>query len=282
MRLWGRTNLPMLTGVISMMVACGGPGGGGGVIIDTQLVGVGFDMRVVEAPGEASAPPLRPAASAGDLTVTAATVNLRRIDLDLPVGWGCEEYGAAVEQSDPDLLAGRCESDAGGAEVRFEGPFRVDLADRQGDAALPRLAVPPGAYPRVELDMRDVDAEDGPANDPMVGLSLLAFGSYAPGPVTPLTIGLRFEESIRYEAEESAVVVPEGATTAALIAEVPVAVWFEGADAAIEACLSEGDAAIEDGRLVFDERSESSSECDAVEDVLRDNFEAAGRLSPGP
>lgn len=264
---------------------------------------VGFKMLVVSTPVEGIAPA---AASDGDgtLVITAATVNLRHVEFKLPEGWACatlpdngdrdssvgktsdaadaglrtksNDIGDEVESED-DLETDnddnddsqKCSEDNDGDEIRFAGPYNVNLLTGESAPPLTDLTIPPGLYKRI--DLRIEDAKTGP----LAGYSLLAFGSYTTETTTPVVIRLKFNEDIRFESSNGVSVSEQGGSD--IVLSISTNDWFAGASAALDECLRE-ESALVDGILAIDDESDVGAECREIEGLLKDNFKKSGQL----
>ena len=308
--------------LVPILAACGSNSltGTDGPRLTEQAVG--FQMQLV-GDGVAGAGLFPAQAADGTLTVTSAVVNVAAIELDAPDGWDCSRYNLAVESSDDHAdddstddqsegvtehtddekslsgtlrpqagdhgttVRGTCTQDEGHAEIEFAGPFRVNLLTGESVPALEDLAIPPGTYQRIALEVDDV--EDGVSPDhPLFGRSLLAFGTYATETASPMRITLRMGEEIRYEAPDSSPGITIGAAGGEdIVVSISTNQWFDGVASEIDACIDE--AATDDapspflgGTLVLDDESDvdSSEDCaDQVADLLEENFKGAGQLA---
>lgn len=162
-----------------------------------------------------------------------------------------------------------CGEDSDGDEIRFAGPYNVDLLTGDSTPPLTDLTVPPGLYKRI--DLRIDDAETGP----MVGYSLLAFGSYTTETTTPVVIRLKFNEDIRFESPSGVSVSEQGGSD--IVLRISANDWFAGASAALDECLLE-ESALVDGILTIDDESDVGAECDEIEELLKDNFKQSGEI----
>lgn len=233
---------------------------------------VGLELRLED--GVATSPGFAPAdaAATAPVTVTGATVNLRDVELDLPEGVHCVDLPA----TSPVGRTGQCESGDDSATLAFEGPFRVDLMTGESSPPLERLVIPPGVYGRVDLRIDDVEEEATASADPMAGISLLAYGSYATATTVDVRVALKFNEDIRFEAPDAATGIAVGVEGGgAIVVRIVAQEWFSGIEETLETCR----AAVGHGAAVLDIHEETdASECRQLEGILKENFKRAGQL----
>lgn len=171
-----------------------------------------------------------------------------------------------------------CDGASGEDEIRFEGPFTVDLLTGLSTPSLDNLAVPPGTYKRVDLRVDDLQAEDTTQSSELVGHSLIAYGTYTTDTATPVRLALKFNEDIRFETPDGFTISETGGTD--IVASINSQNWFAGVGAAIAACLTEKeDDALIGGVLNFDESDDNATECGEVEELLKESFKNSGDLS---
>ncbi|MCB9732184.1 MAG: hypothetical protein H6745_06175 [Deltaproteobacteria bacterium] len=213
-----------------------------------------------------------------EFTLDGARANVRRVDLDLPAGESCVGIaglldGAVVDDSAPHTSV--CL--AGGAAIRLNGPFVVDLLTGATTPAIPAVPAPWGTYRRVDIRFDRADPRDGAvsAGDPLADQTLVATGTVAlNGATTPFSLVLDFNEDARFESAGGVVLPDEGPAT--LILRLDPARWFAGLPLA--RCAEAGDLPIEGGTLLL---ADGDGDCKDVEDVVRDAIRASGSLD-GP
>jgi hypothetical protein len=174
------------------------------------------------------------------------------------------------------LVGGGCVEEAGKekgepAKIQFKGSFTVDLTSGASTPPLEGLLVPEGIYKRV--DVRIDDKESADPQDPLSGLSFLAYGVYSNGTSTvSFKIALRFNEDIRFETQDGISIGSGGMKD--FLVQFPVSTWLSGVDFAgcLEQNLKEGDTFV-----VIDEKNQGSSEC-PIEEGLKEAFKKSHRL----
>ena len=187
-----------------------------------------------------------------DYALTEARVNIRDIDLDLPVGVACTDI-------EGQLQGARC--DSASLKVVVEGPFVVDLLTGAAAPSLSGVRLPPLAWRRV--DFRISEARDLPTADTLSGHSFVARADFERGgQVAELRIELKFNEDARVEAP-SGVVLPDGGR---LVVDFDAGAWFAGLP--IGECLEEGDLTLEGGVLILDE----DTDCGEAERAIKENI----------
>lgn len=211
------------------------------------------------------------------LTVQAARITLRRIDLELPPGVVCDPTvleppvfcGDDGTEHEVEFEADRNGADDGtpdqggevgeaeGGSIEIEGPFVIDLDTGTVDPPLTDLTLPEGVYAHVDLRL-DTDAAGG-------GPSFEAKGTFADG--APWTLALPIDEDARFEAP-GGIEIQQAADVLVLL---DVAQWF--ADAPVSSCRAEGLLAESGGTIWLDD----SAGCDLL-DPIEDAIKESGRV----
>jgi len=195
--------------------------------------------------------------SGSEFSVSAASVHLRDIELDL------EDVSCAdVERS---LLGATCsdDQDGDGVTITIEGPFDVDLVAGTSTPSLNKVIIPTGSYRRI-----DFRADDN-ANDETFKVEA-SFD--LDGLPSQLSLSLDFTEDIRFESD-AGIVVTQGTN---LIAQLIVDGWLSGVN--IASCVNDGDVTVQDDRVVVSDDSSSGS-CSDIENVIKDNMKNSGQIS---
>lgn len=243
--------------VLPLAGGCAGTETGNAADDRLEVVSVRFGL-VSAAPDEA---PRSLDAEGVPFTIDAARAYIRRIDFDLPTGVTCADLAGRIR-------GGRCE----GTELRFEGPWVVDLISGEAVPSMAGLALPAGRYRRVDVRLDKADDDEVPRGDPLADNTLVVEGRFPlNGQETAFSARLRFSEDARFE-QAGGVQVGAGGPGAFLLALDPSA-WFAGAPLA--ACAAEDDLEIEDGTLII---ADGDGACDDVEDSVKDRIKESGRL----
>lgn len=195
-------------------------------------------------------------------TFTAARAVVRHVELSLPDGHSC----ASLDLS---TLDPRVACDPSG--LRVEGPFVVDLLTGESTPSLADIAVPPGAYDRVDVRFDD---DDGvvPSSDPLAGHTLFVEGTYAaPAGPQPFRLRLKFNEDARFE-RPGGFVLTEDAPEEVLL-WLDVATWFSPLP--LTECIAE-DRFEKDGDTILIE--DAGGGCSDVEGTLKKAIKTTGQL----
>lgn len=193
------------------------------------------------------------------LAIVSASVHIRDIELYLPEGVGCDDV------DDDDLGGFDCEDDDGDddsddAKLVLDGPFDVDLVS--GEIVGDEVALPTGTYRRV--DVRVDDDEDD--------VTFAAAGTMdLDGEDVEVQIQLDFNEDVRFEGD---LTIGEDDKVGSLVVGFDVQQWLAGVP--LHECVRrEGST---DGPLVVGEDNSGSGSCSDLENAIRDNVEASGKL----
>lgn len=157
-----------------------------------------------------------------------------------------------------------------GGNLRFEGPFRINLLTGESDPALANLQVPPGTYNMVHLMIEPVSDAD----DPMDGFGLMVDGSYDDG-TSAVTVSAKmtnFQGLMKVQSSDGITVDEQGGVD--VVVEIAQTDWFAGVGSDLDTCLDLPGAPLEDDTLTLD--GSTGSACDKVNGTLRQNFVQAG------
>lgn len=202
--------------------------------------------------------------------------NVRRIDIDLPAGTSCVGLpglvSAAGDDDDGTPYTNVCQ--LGGAEIRLNGPWVIDLVARTATPPLPTITVPAGAYRRVDVRFDDADPDDGhiSASDPLAEHTLFATGTVpVNGTATPFRLLLDFSEDARFDASSDLVLAEDVAHSVLL--ELDPSAWF--AALPLARCAEDGDLTVEGGVLLLED---DGGDCSDIEGAIKDAIKASGEL----
>lgn len=188
-------------------------------------------------------------------TLSAATLNLRDIKLDLPNGTRCADVEADLENA-------TCSSDSDDDDtIKIDGPFVVDLVAGTSTPTLDDVVIPALSYRRVDFRVDDIDD---------VSFAVVADFDLE-GTAMTLDLSLDFNEDIRIEQAGGVDVTADSD----LIAEFVIDDWLAGVD--IGACIDDGDVSVEGTTVTVSEDSTSGS-CSDIENVIKDNMKDSGQF----
>jgi hypothetical protein len=164
-----------------------------------------------------------------------------------------------------------CEDDDGeeGDDIRFDGPFIVDLLNPSAISGLEEISLPTGQYCRIELVFKKLESGNIPSgvspNDPMVGRSILIEGSRSDD--IPFEMTTEIDEEFKLENETTGFSIEASTTVRTFFIAFDLDQWFDGidlSDPSIEVSEdSEGNPII----LINDEQNEETQE--RIEDNIK-------------
>ena len=114
-----------------------------------------------------------------------------------------------------------------GADIRFEGPFVVDLLDSGLSPELAGVIIPPDTYCKIELRLGKLDANVDPGN-PISGKSVLITGSRSDG--VPFVLKLEEDEEFELENEITGFVIDPSLSLNSFFIAFDLDLWFAGVD----------------------------------------------------
>lgn len=202
---------------------------------------------------------------------------LRHIELDLPDGVRCDDIhhllagGATCDGTDDPT--DRADRSGSNDTVRIDGPFVVDLAGGRVEPPLDGVRLPDLAWRRVDLRVDDADDALGlPEDDPLHASSWYMTASFErdAAPLS-LSVGLKFNEDIRFEAEGGVATD----TDEPLLIAFDVSRWLDGLP--IGACIDDGELEVSDGVVAVSDRAARGA-CADIEGVLKDNLKNSADL----
>ena len=188
--------------------------------------------------------------------VSAASLVLRHIELDLPDGHLCDEIEA-------DLSDGvDCQLGQDTDTIKIDGPFRIDLVSGTSTPSLADMRIPAGTYERIDFRVEDDTNNESFAVTAAFNLD---------GEAHTLELSLDFNEDIRIER-------PEGISVGAdedLVAFYLSNTWLAGIN--IATCIEDGDVDVS-GTTVSISDGSSSGSCSDIESIIKNNMKNSGQL----
>lgn len=148
------------------------------------------------------------------------------------------------------------EEDEGAEEIRFDGPFIVDLLNPEALSELEGVEIAAGRYCLIEMALKKLEDESGVMQD----RSVLIEGRRSDD--TPFTVVTEVDEEFELENEETGFTIEaEGASSVFFIA-FDLDRWFEGVD------LSSSEIEITGGSISIDDENNQEAQ-EEIEENLK-------------
>lgn len=228
--------------LLTTVVGCtggGSPATGGTETGNTTAVSI----RVIGYQSSQLAALDLPALTVGSLEVDTAFVVLDRLRFR-PLS-ACQEDG----------------EDEGAEDIRFDGPFVVDLLHPEALSGLEGVAIPTGRYCRIELVLKKLEEAGA-----MQGRSVLIEGKRADD--TPFRMTTEVDEEFKLENETTGFAIEGGGVSSIFFIAFDLDHWFDGVD------LSSPSVEVSSGPIVLidDDHNED------VQEVIEENLKHSADL----
>lgn len=228
------------------LAACADDGATAGVAVQALSTDTGEESTPLYMVDDADA----------NFAVSAATLVLRHIELDLPDGHLCDDIEA-------DLSDGvDCQLGQDADSIKIDGPFRIDLMSGSSTPSLAEVRIPAGTYKRIDFRVEDDASNESFAVTAAFNLD---------GEAHTLELSLDFNEDIRIEGPEG-ITVGDGED---LVASYVSSNWLEGIN--IGSCVDNGDVDVR-GTTVTISEGTSRGSCSDIENVIKNNMKTSGQL----